>query len=161
MFFQRLRVGAVDDLPGAGCFLRRTVGNQDKLAGLEGRLVLQNAVPGYAQESRLEVGHLQRNHGRTADRAQSYNSVMFQAASRQRAKCPTSQKQKTITMKTFFKTLRSRLPALGLAICTTSSSTCGSVLGRRAFLRLALPSNFRATSRRCQARMVYRIGTDT
>jgi hypothetical protein len=36
MFLQRFRVGAIDDLPGAGRFLGCAMGNQDKFAGLEG-----------------------------------------------------------------------------------------------------------------------------
>ena len=44
MSLQRLRVRAVDDLSGASRFLRCAVRNEDKLAGLERRLVMQNAL---------------------------------------------------------------------------------------------------------------------
>ena len=46
MVLQCLRLGMVEDFFGMGRVIHRAMGNQDKLAGLERRLVPQDAVLG-------------------------------------------------------------------------------------------------------------------
>jgi len=74
MFGQRLRVGAIDDLPGLICFLGRAMNNHDKLAALKCRLVLCNTIFVDTQTLESVTQHTQTAHHHATFQCPDYHA---------------------------------------------------------------------------------------